>query len=237
MEGEKTFKELYELPCEGKVEKKDCGKGRYLSYLSWAYAWATLIEQDPDANYKVYERPDGRIYWDDGNTAWVKVSVTMFGKEVIEYLAIMDDTRANASMPLKSYTYKNKYGEEKTAEAVTTFDAIKAIQRALVKAISRFGIGLKLYAGEDLPTKDDVPQAEEPKPIPQVIGTFQSKLKKQMEGLSMENSLSLIKWSQAKYGKAPNDLTDAKQQAELLMKIVAAKYKRDQPIDDDNMLF
>jgi len=256
----KTFKELYEMPVEGHVEKKDCGKGLFLSYLSWAYAWATLIEEDPNANYKVYERPDGRIYWDDGTTAWVKVSVTMFGKEVIEYLAVMDDTRANASIPLVTYKFKNKYGEEKTAEGITTFDAVKAIQRALVKAIARFGIGLKLYAGEDLPTEgddkpqNDAPQAPKPQTIPSVdpkpkaeaestksmTGNAQpiyDEMMKMMRELDPAQTIGLLDWCKRKFGKGPNDLTDINQILATIGAIKAAKFKADKPISDDNMPF
>ena len=107
-----------------------------LSYLSWAYAWRALKTNYPTANYKVYEREDGRNYWDDTKTCWVKVGVTVENIEHIEYLAIMDNR--NKSVPV---------------ETVTSVQVINSIQRALTKAIGRHGIGLYIYAGEDLPVE------------------------------------------------------------------------------------
>ena len=115
-----------------KIEKK----GR-LSYLSWAWAWGELKKRYPDAKSRVYEREDGRPYWDDGRTCWVKCSVTVEGEEIIEYLPIMDSR--NFSIPL---------------DKVTSMEVNKAIQRCVTKAIARHGLGLYIYAGEDLPEKD-----------------------------------------------------------------------------------
>lgn len=115
-----------------KIEKK----GR-LSYLSWAWAWGELKKRYPDAKSRVYEREDGRPYWDDGRTCWVKCSVTVEGEEIIEYLPIMDSR--NLSIPL---------------EKVTSMEVNKSIQRCVTKAIARHGLGLYIYAGEDLPEKD-----------------------------------------------------------------------------------
>lgn len=115
-----------------KIEKK----GR-LSYLSWAWAWGELKKRYPDAKSKVYEREDGRPYWDDGRTCWVKCSVTVEGEEIIEYLPIMN--ARNLSIPLKE---------------VTSMEVNKSIQRCVTKAIARHGLGLYIYAGEDLPEKD-----------------------------------------------------------------------------------
>lgn len=108
-----------------------------LTYLSWAWAWAEVKKAYPAAAYTIYERPDGCIYWTDGKTCWVKTGVTIEGQEHIEYLPIMD-TRNN-SIPL---------------ERVTSTDANKAIQRSLTKACARHGLGLYIYAGEDLPEGD-----------------------------------------------------------------------------------
>lgn len=129
----KKFKELYEMPCEGHTEKKG-----NLTYLSWAYAWATLLEQDPTATKKVYENADGSLVWKDPIGAHVKVSVTAFGTERIEYLPVMD--------------YNNR---SITLDKIDSMAVNKTVQRAVTKAIAQFGIGLKLYAGEDLETADD----------------------------------------------------------------------------------
>ena len=109
-----------------------------LTYLSWAWAWGSLKTMHPDANYTVYERQDGRIYWDDGKTCWVKVGVTVGDIEHIEYLPVMNNR--NQSIPLAQ---------------VTSMDINKSIQRCLTKAIARHGLGLYIYAGEDMPEDAD----------------------------------------------------------------------------------
>ena len=105
-----------------------------LTYLSWAWAWQEVKKHYPDATYTIYENRDGMNYHTDGRTCWVKTGVTINGIEHIEYLPVMD--YRNASIPL---------------DKVTSFDVNKAIQRSLTKAVARHGLGLYIYAGEDLP--------------------------------------------------------------------------------------
>lgn len=140
------FEKLSAINVNGKTEKKGG-----LIYLSWAYAWGELKKAFPRANYTVYENASGLNYHTDGSTAWVKVGVSVPVEggdlEHVEYLPVMDSR--NKSIPLKG---------------ITSFDVNKAIQRALTKAIARHGIGLYIYAGEDLP-EDAV--AEAPKPTQQ----------------------------------------------------------------------
>ena len=128
-EEKSVFETLFEINVNDHVEKKNG-----LSYLSWAYAWAEIKKRFPEANYKVYETESGCIYFTDGKTCWVKTGVTIGGLEHIEYLPIMD--YKNKSIPL---------------ESITSFDVNKSIQRSLTKALARHGLGLYLYAGEDLP--------------------------------------------------------------------------------------
>ena len=105
-----------------------------LTYLSWAWAWAEIKKADPEANYTIYENVNGLFYHTDGKTAWVKTGVTVGGIEHIEYLPVMD--YRNKSIPV---------------ESITSFDVNKAIQRSLTKACARHGLGLYIYAGEDIP--------------------------------------------------------------------------------------
>lgn len=126
---ENYFIQLNNINCSDKVEHKNG-----LSYLSWAWAWGELKKRHPDANYTIYENADGWFYHNDGDTAWVKTGVTVNGIEHIEYLPIMD--YRNKSIPLGK---------------ITSFDVNKAIQRSLTKAVARHGLGLYIYAGEDLP--------------------------------------------------------------------------------------
>lgn len=131
------FEELNAIDVGDKTEKKNG-----LTYLSWAWAWGELKKRHPKAFYTIYETADGMNYFTDGRTAWVKTGVTVplddEPLEHIEYLPIMDFK--NASIPL---------------ERVTSFDVNKAIQRSLTKACARHGVGLYIYAGEDLPESGD----------------------------------------------------------------------------------
>lgn len=127
--GRDAFSVLSEINCNEHTEQKNG-----LTYLSWAWAWAEVKKQFPLAEYAIYENQDGWNYFTDGKTCWVKTGVTINGLEHIEYLPVMD--------------YKNK---SIGADVVTSFDVNKAIQRSLTKACARHGLGLYIYAGEDLP--------------------------------------------------------------------------------------
>ena len=127
-----VFATLNSVNCNEHTEQKNG-----LTYLSWAWAWAEVKKRYPTATYTIYETPEGRPYWDDGRTCWVKTGVTIEGLEHIEYLPVMD--YKNNSIPVKK---------------VTSFDMNKAIQRSLTKAAARHGLGLYIYAGEDLPEDD-----------------------------------------------------------------------------------
>ena len=123
------FAKLNAVNVRDKTEKKNG-----LTYLSWAWAWGEVKKLHPDATYTIYENADGWFYHTDGKTCWVKTGVTVQGIEHIEYLPVMDFRNASIS-----------------ADKVTSFDVNKAIQRSLTKACARHGLGLYIYAGEDLP--------------------------------------------------------------------------------------
>jgi ribosomal protein L34E len=129
---ENYFAVLNNINVNDKTEKKNG-----LTYLSWAWAWGEVKKVYPDAFYTIYENKDGWFYHTDGNTCWVKTGVTVNGIEHIEYLPVMD--------------YKNR---SIPASNVTSFDVNKAIQRSLTKACARHGLGLYVYAGEDLPEEE-----------------------------------------------------------------------------------
>lgn len=129
-EEKSVFGVLNAINCNGHTEKKNG-----LTYLAWAWAWQMVKENYPTAFYTIYENADGLNYHTDGRTCWVKTGVTIEGLEHIEYLPVMD--YRNASIP------KDK---------VTSMDVNKAIQRSLTKACARHGLGLYIYAGEDLPS-------------------------------------------------------------------------------------
>ena len=133
------FEMLQSINCNGHTEKKGD-----LTYLSWAWAWQMVKKTFPDAYYTIYENKDGMNYHTDGRTCWVKTGVTVNGLEHIEYLPVMD--YKNKSIPLKE---------------VTSTDVNKSIQRSLTKACARHGLGLYIYAGEDLPAGEAEKVADE----------------------------------------------------------------------------
>lgn len=133
------FTQLNSINVNDKTEQKNG-----LTYLSWAWSWGEVKKLFPDATYTVYENADGLFYHTDGMTCWVKTGVTVNGIEHIEFLPVMD--------------YKNR---SIPREKVTSFDVNKAIQRSLTKAVARHGLGLYIYAGEDLPEGEERPQSEQ----------------------------------------------------------------------------
>lgn len=133
---ESNFQKLNAIDVSKHTEKKNG-----LTYLSWAWAWGELKKVCPNARYTVYENKDGWNYHTDGRTCWVKTGVTIDDLEYIEYLPVMDFR--NKSIP---------------ADSVTSFDVNKTIQRSLTKAVARHGLGLCIYAGEDLPETEQAPK-------------------------------------------------------------------------------
>lgn len=128
-----VFEVLNAIDCSEHIEKKNG-----LTYLSWAWAWQILKKHYPAAIYTIYESANGLNYHTDGRTCWVKTGVTVEGIEHIEYLPVMDFRNASILV-----------------DKVTSFDVNKAIQRSLTKAVARHGLGLYIYAGEDLPDAAD----------------------------------------------------------------------------------
>ncbi len=135
------FETLNSINVSDKIEKKG-----NLSYLSWAWAWAELKKHYPTSTYTVYENQDGLNYHHDGKTAWVKTGVTVNEIENIEYLPVMNNR--NKSIPVGQ---------------ITSFDVNSSIQRSLTKAIARHGLGLYVYAGEDLPQDTEPEKTIKPK--------------------------------------------------------------------------
>lgn len=196
------FTELNNVNVNDKTEKKN-----ELTFLSWAYAWGEIKKRHPDATYTVYEREDGCIYWTDGRTCWVKTGVTVNGLEHIEYLPVMD-TR-NKSIPL---------------ENVTSFEVNKAIQRSLTKACARHGLGLYIYAGEDLPEEEKAAAAEAAKQEKDLLITRLEELGGNMEVV-------------AGYYKKPVDAVTADEVRAMIerkLKNLAREHKQQGDADNAN---
>lgn len=130
---ENTFARLAAINVGPHIEKKN-----NLSYLSWAWAWDQIMRQDPAASY-AYGEP--KIF--GGETVMVYCTVTAFGVERTAHLPVMD--------------HRNKPIPTPDAFAMNT-----AMQRCLVKAIALHGLGLYIYAGEDLPLGEEAAKADAP---------------------------------------------------------------------------
>lgn len=135
-----SIEKLLQTNVNGHTEKKNG-----LTYLSWAWAWAEALKADPAASYRVetYEEAgeNGRKrtvpYMNINGTCMVFVTVTLFGKPMTCQLPVMD--------------YRNKAIPDPDAFAVNT-----AIMRCMTKALSLHGLGLYIYAGEDIPEEGGV---------------------------------------------------------------------------------
>lgn len=155
--GKSVFETLNAINVNEHVEKKKTGEKnpdgseKFLTYLSWVWAWGQVKQRYPEANYEV-RHWDGKPYFNDGLLGiMVETSVTINGETISMWLPVMDSK--NKAMKSTPYTYKTKYGD-KTVEAANMFDINKAIMRCLAKNIAMFGLGLYIYAGEDLPDEE-----------------------------------------------------------------------------------
>jgi len=133
-----TFEKLKSINVNEHVERKD-----NLTYLSWAWAWSAVKTACPDATYQLLPTE-----YDEDLGFMCHTKVTIAGESLEMWLPVMDGK--NKSMKKKPYTYQTKYGE-KIVDAATTFDINKTLMRCLVKNLAMFGLGLYIYAGEDLP--------------------------------------------------------------------------------------
>jgi hypothetical protein len=121
-----TIETLLKTNVNDHTEKK-----QNLTYLSWAWAWAEALKADAKAIYKV-EMFGDKCFMDINGTAMVWVTVTIFDKPMTCQLPVMD--------------HRNKAIPNPDAFQVNT-----AIMRCMTKALSLHGLGLYIYAGEDLP--------------------------------------------------------------------------------------
>jgi len=120
-----------------------------LTYLSWAFAWQKMLEIDPTANYVILKNENGLPYFGSSSMGYmVFTTITINGLTREMWLPVMDG--ANKSLKDDAYEYATRYGK-KSVEAINMFDVNKTIMRCLVKNLAMFGLGLYIYAGEDLP--------------------------------------------------------------------------------------
>ena len=151
MSDKTSFEKLYAINVNDKTEKKNG-----LTYLSWAWAWAEFKKAHPDATYEVKKFESGLPYAYDPNTGYmVYTTVTVDGLTHEMWLPVMDGN--NKAMKAHPYEVQTKY-KTITVQPATMFDVNKAIMRCLTKNLAMFGLGLYIYAGEDLPDTDKEPQ-------------------------------------------------------------------------------
>ena len=154
------FLELLKLNVNDKTEKRSNGSTE-LTYLSWSYAVAEFTKAYPDFKYEI-KMFNGLPYTFDEKTGYmVFTSITADNQTKDMWLPVMDSN--NKAMKDKPYEYTTKYGK-KTVAPATMFDINKTIMRCLVKNMAMFGLGLYIYAGEDLPEQEPTSK-QEPKVV------------------------------------------------------------------------
>ena len=178
-----VFENLFKVNVNGQVEKKNG-----LNYLSWVFAWAEVKKRYPEATYEVKQFGENQLpYVYDENTGYmVFTTVTIKGLTHEMWLPVMDS--ANKAMKNKPYTYDTRYKKGVVVEAATMFDINKTIMRCLAKNLAMFGLGLYIYAGEDLPESEAISKNQKPQPK-----TLSDKTTTELNELIMEYSKSFNK--------------------------------------------
>lgn len=207
-----VFENLFHKDVNGKVEKKKSGKST-LSYLSWAWAWAEVKKEYPDATYEIlkFQSENGSLlpYLYDEKTGYmVFTTVTIDGLTHEMWLPVMDG--ANKAMKSESYEYqvinwnngKRDGFTSKNVEQASMFDVNKTIMRCLVKNLAMFGLGLYIYSGEDLPEEPPLPDLSDKELIekylsqnPQNKPSVDEYLKTKSEHEVAEMMKNYIDWS------------------------------------------
>ena len=161
MEQKKSvFEVLSSINVNDRVEKK-----KDLSYLSWAWAWSEVKTRFPSATYEIKETE-----FEETLGFMCHTDVTIEGETLSMLLPVMDSS--NRAMKKVAYSYSTKYGD-KSVDSATMFDINKTIMRCLVKNLAMFGMGIYIYAGEDLPQSEveeiERKKVEDSKPKPLAI--------------------------------------------------------------------
>ena len=162
------FDALYEMNLGDKIEKKD-----NLSYLTWSEAWKAFKEVYPSATFRVITNPDTKLPYFVDPQIGIMVFTEVTADDLTQQCFLPVLNSSMKPMRLEAYNYtvydkQNKRQIEKTCEAANAFDLNKTIMRCLVKNLALFGLGLKLYQGEDIPCENqddaaDQKKAQQPK--------------------------------------------------------------------------
>ena len=151
------FEELYALNVNSKTEKKG-----NLTYLSWAWAWAEFKKAYPDANYKINQF-DGTFCTGNEKIGYMVHTQVTAGEQTYEMWLPVMESRNNTILQPKMT------------------EVNKTIMRCLTKNISMFGLGLYIYAGEDLPENEESVE-DKPKQAVGTQGSTQNRAKTQEQG-------------------------------------------------------
>lgn len=165
---ESVFATLNAINCNEHTEKKNG-----LTYLSWSWAWGYIKKIYPEATYTIRNWDNKPYLYDESLGYMVETSVTIMGQTHNMWLTVMDSSNNAMKAVPYTYTVKNpnfkyakqdqdgrfydRYGNEqseyltKEVKAATMFDINTSIMRCLTKNLAMFGLGLYIYAGEDLP--------------------------------------------------------------------------------------
>ena len=180
---ENIFEKLSKINVNGHTEDKNG-----LTYLSWVWAWSEIKKIYPDADYKILKFENNLPYVYDENTGYmVFTEMTIDNKTYEMWLPVMDGN--NKAMLNRPYIYKVKeYADgkftgnyvEKEVLPATMFDINKTIMRCLVKNLAMFGLGIYIYAGEDLPEGYDI-SIEEAEKVMVTFGKHKGKTLKEIK--------------------------------------------------------
>ena len=162
------FDALYNMNLGDKIEKKD-----NLSYLTWSEAWKAFKEVYPSATFRVVTNPDTKLPYFVDPQIGIMVFTEVTADDLTQQCFLPVLNSSMKPMRLEAYNYtvydkQNKRQIEKTCEAANAFDLNRALMRCLVKNLALFGLGLKLYQGEDIPCENqddaaDQKKAQQPK--------------------------------------------------------------------------
>lgn len=201
MENGNKFKEVYSIDVSEYIEKKG-----NLSYLSWANAWASFKKVYPRATYKIDQFDGAFCSGNDKMGYMVRTEVTAEDLTYEMWLPVMD-MRNNTIMQPKATEIN------------------KTIMRCLTKNLAMFGLGLYIYAGEDLPEVDDnvsdakaeqKTNAQTSKPAPKIAPISSDKAKRVepltkaelVEKYGCKNAVETMEWFENKFGKPVKEWTE-----------------------------
>ena len=184
-----TFNEVFKIDVNSKTEKKG-----QLTYLSWAWAWAEFKKLYPDANYKINQFDGTYCTGNDKMGYMVQTEVTA-GEQTYEMWLPVMDMRNNAILQPKMT------------------EVNKSIMRCLTKNLAMFGLGLYIYAGEDLPEDEQPVQPQKTAKIAPKTGdkdkSFVPLTKAEMvEKYGVSSPEKTAVWLEGKFGKEMKNFTE-----------------------------